>query len=213
MKQTVKVALLIFLVLAIDQMSKIYVKTHFNPGESVNIFGLDWARIYFVENEGMAFGITFGWSYGKLMLSLFRLVMVGGIFWYIRQLILTNAPANFIYCIALIAAGAIGNIIDSAFYGMIFDVSSDQTYQIAKLVSFGQGYAPFLYGKVVDMFYFPLTTIHFPDWLPYIGGSSYKFFSYIFNVADAAITIGVASILIFQRNFLRKGFSHSLSAS
>jgi len=206
MKQSYKVALLIFLVLLADQFSKIYIKTHFNYGDSVKMFGLDWARLNFVENEGMAFGIIFDWSYGKLMLSTFRVFMVVGIFWYVRHLIQTKAPVGFVYCVGLIAAGAVGNIIDSAFYGMIFDVSGDQTYELAKFVPFGEGYAPFLHGKVVDMFYFPLTTLHFPEWVPYLGGSQYRFFSYIFNVADAAITVGVFCILVFQRRFLQQGF-------
>jgi signal peptidase II len=201
------VGLLILFVLLLDQFSKIYIKTHFAYGETINIFGLDWARLYFVENEGMAFGITFDWEYGKLMLSLFRIGMVAGLFWYIHRLIAEKAPAGFVYCIGLITAGAIGNIIDSAFYGMIFNVSGEQSYDIAQFVPFGQGYAPFLHGKVVDMFYFPLFTAHFPEWMPGIGGTSYKFFSYIFNVADSAITIGISWILLFQRRFLRSGLA------
>ena len=204
MKQIHKVGLIIFLILLADQWLKIYIKTHFNYGESFFLLGQEWAQLHYVENEGMAFGITFDWTYGKLLLSVFRVVMIGGLFWYIRQLIAHRAPAAFLYCIALITAGAIGNMIDSAFYGMIFDVSGDQSYEIAKIVPFGQGYAPFLHGKVVDMFYFPLTTIHFPEWMPVIGGTDYRFFSYIFNVADAAITVGLLYILLFQRHFLKK---------
>lgn len=194
----------IFLILLADQWLKIYVKTHFSYGESVLMLGQEWAQLHYVENEGMAFGIKFDWTYGKLLLSVFRIVMIGGLFWYIRQLIAHRVPVAFVYCIALITAGAIGNMIDSAFYGMIFNVSGEQSYEVAQLVPFGQGYAPFLHGKVVDMFYFPLTTFDFPEWMPLIGGSTYRFFSYIFNIADAAITIGVLYILLFQRSFLRK---------
>lgn len=205
--------LLVLLVLLIDQTSKFYIKTHFQMNEQVNIFGLDWARLLFVENEGMAFGIKFnvdhgGFDYGKLLLSTFRILMVIGLIWYARVLLRAKVPMGFVYCIGLITAGALGNIIDSMFYAMIF---SGEYHEVARVMPFGQGYGlteglpmnGFLHGRVVDMFYFPITTINLPEWL---GGGSFLFFSPIFNVADAAITIGVLSILLFQRRFFHDGF-------
>lgn len=201
-------ALLVFLVLLIDQASKFYIKTHFEYNEDLTMFGQEWARLHFVENEGMAFGITFGWEWGKLLLSLFRILMVMGLIWYSRLLLQANAPTGFILSIGLITAGALGNIIDSTFYAMIF---SDSTHQIAQLVPWGTGYGTsydlpmggFMHGKVVDMLYFPIKYIEFPQWL---GGETWLFFSPIFNVADASITTGVLSILLFQRRFFRDGF-------
>ncbi len=200
MKRSLAVTLLIALVLLIDQAVKFYIKTHFEYNEDFQMFGQHWARLHFVENEGMAFGITFDWEYGKLLLSLFRILMVGGLVWYIRMLIQSKVPAGFVYSVGLITAGAIGNIIDSAFYGLIF---TESAYRggLAQLVSPGQGYGSFLHGKVVDMFYFPIKWIQFPEWLPLLGGKEFLFFSPIFNVADAAITCGVVCILVFQRRF------------
>lgn len=201
MKQGYKVSLLVLLVLLIDQAVKFYVKTHFEYNEDVQMMGAEWARLHFVENEGMAFGITFDWAYGKLLLSLFRILMVAGLVWYIRLLMQAKAPMGFIYSIGLITAGALGNIIDSAFYGMIF-TESPYHGGLAELTGFGQGYGTFLHGKVVDMLYFPIKYVVLPDWL---GGSDFLFFSPIFNVADASITIGVLCILLFQRQFFREG--------
>lgn len=205
--------LLVLLVLLIDQASKFYIKTNFQLNEQVNIFGLDWARLLFVENEGMAFGIKFnvdhgGFDYGKLLLSVFRILMVSGLIWYARVLLRAKVPMGFVYCVGLITAGALGNIIDSMFYALIF---SGEYHDVATLTPFGQGYGlaeglpmnGFLHGRVVDMFYFPITTINLPEWL---GGGSFLFFSPIFNVADAAITTGVLAILLFQRRFFRDGF-------
>ncbi len=194
-------SLLVLLVLLIDQAVKFYVKTHFEYNEDVQMMGADWARLHFVENEGMAFGITFDWSYGKLLLSLFRILMVAGLVWYIRLLMHAKAPMGFVYSIGLITAGALGNIIDSAFYGMIF-TESPYHGGLAELTAFGQGYGTFLHGKVVDMLYFPIKYVVLPDWL---GGSDFLFFSPIFNVADASITIGVLCILLFQRSFFHEG--------
>jgi len=204
MKRSHAVILLIALVLLFDQVSKIYIKTHFNYNEDIPLFGLDWARLHFVENEGMAFGITFGWEYGKLILSIFRILMVIGLIWYLRLLLRLAVPAGFLAAIGLITAGAIGNIIDSAFYGLIF-TESPYHGGLATLVAPGQGYGTFLHGKVVDMLYFPITWIHFPDWVPLFGGEDFLFFSPIFNIADAAITTGVMSILVFQRRFFSEG--------
>lgn len=220
LKQGYKVILLVLLVLLIDQASKFYIKTHFQMNEQVNIFGLDWARLLFVENEGMAFGIKFnvdhgGFDYGKLILSLFRILMVIGLIWYTRVLLRAKVPMGFVYCVGLITAGALGNIIDSTFYALIF---SGEYHDVARLTPFGQGYGltedlpmrGFLHGRVVDMFYFPITTISLPEWL---GGGSFLFFSPIFNVADAAITTGVLSILLFQRRFFRDGFTEEQKAT
>ncbi len=202
MKKGYLVALLVFVVLLIDQASKFYVKTHFEYNEDVLMFGQNWARLHFVENEGMAFGITFDWTYGKLVLSLFRILMVAGLILYIRALIVAKVPTGFIMSVGLITAGALGNIIDSAVYGMIF---SESPYHggMAALVPFGEGYGTFLHGKVVDMLYFPIKYFDMPEWL---GGGNWLFFSPIFNVADAAITSGVLSILLFQRRFFKDGF-------
>jgi signal peptidase II len=213
LKQGYKVALLIGLILLIDQASKFYVKTNFEINEQVRMFGLDWARLLFVENKGMAFGIEFNvehgdFDYGKLLLSLFRILMVAGLIWYMRLLLRAKAPMGFVCCIGLITAGALGNIIDSTFYALIF---SGDYHGVAQLTPFGQGYGfteelpmrGFLHGRVVDMFYFPITNVPLPEWL---GGSSFLFFSPIFNVADAAITTGVLSILFFQRRFFKDGF-------
>ncbi|MEO6037188.1 MAG: lipoprotein signal peptidase [Saprospiraceae bacterium] len=201
MKQGYKVSLLVLVVLLIDQAVKFYVKTHFEYNEDVQMMGADWARLHFVENEGMAFGIVFDWAYGKLILSLFRILMVFGLVWYIRLLMQAKAPVGFVYSIGLITAGALGNIIDSAFYGLIF-TESPYHGGLAELTAFGQGYGTFLHGKVVDMLYFPIKYIVLPDWL---GGSDFLFFSPIFNVADASITVGVLCILLFQRRFFREG--------
>ncbi len=208
MKKGYLAALLVLVVLIIDQASKFYIKTNFEYNEDVLMFGQEWARLHFVENEGMAFGITFGWEYGKLLLSLFRILMVVGLIWYTRLLLEAKAPTGFIMSIGLITAGALGNIIDSTFYAMIF---TDSTHHIAQLVPWGTGYGHtnempmggFMHGKVVDMLYFPIKYIEMPEWL---GGETWLFFSPIFNVADAAITSGVLSILLFQRRFFRDGF-------
>ncbi len=193
--------------LVLDQALKVYIKTTFCYNQDVPILGLSWARLHFVENEGMAFGITFGWEYGKLLLSVFRILMVGALIWYLRMLLAARAPMCFLYSVGLITAGAIGNILDSAFYGLIFTESPYHDCVPARFVWPGQGYGAFLHGKVVDMFYFPIVWMRMPEWLPYIGGEEWLFFSPIFNVADASITIGVLSILLFQRRFFREELS------
>jgi len=188
--------LIIFLVLLIDQTIKIYIKTHFLLGEEHVV--TKWFIIHFIENPGMAFGMQFSGDWGKLVLSLFRIVAVGFISWYMVKLVKTNAHTGLIICVALIVAGAAGNIIDSAFYGLIF---SESGYQMATLFPAGGGYAGFLHGKVVDMLYFPIFNGTFPQWLPIWGGERYLFFSPVFNIADSSITTGVISILVFQRSF------------
>lgn len=192
---------LVFLVLLIDQVFKVWIKTNMYLGQEFPVLG-DWFLIHFVENNGMAFGIEFAGEYGKIFLSLFRVVAVTGIGWYLFKLVKNEeVPMGFIACIALIFAGAIGNIIDSAFYGLIFNESYGQ---IAQFLPDEGGYATFLHGRVVDMLYFPLFSGRYPEWLPFWGGNDFLFFRPVFNIADSAITIGIFSILIFYRQLFSK---------
>lgn len=195
-----KSILIVFLVLLVDQLLKIWIKTNMMLGEEFSVIG-NWFLIHFVENNGMAYGVELGGSYGKIMLSLFRVVAVFAIGWYILKLVKKDVPMGFIACVSLVLAGAIGNILDSAFYGLIF---SDSYGQIAKLFPEGGGYASFLHGRVVDMFYFPLISGVFPDWVPFAGGSEFQFFRPVFNVADSAISVGIFSIIIFYRKQFNK---------
>ena len=201
MNKSVKVILLVLLVLVIDQVSKIYVKTNFSYGETVHL--ASWAKIHFVENPGMAFGMEFGGNYGKLALTLFRIVMVGFLIYYLRYLIKQGVGFSLLACFGLILAGALGNIIDSVFYGMIFTESSYHAGDPAQLVPWGEGYGKFLHGRVVDMLHFPLTEGYFPEWMPKWGGTHYQFFRPVFNIADSAITVGVALMLLFHRDFFK----------
>ena len=189
----------------LDQTLKFWVKLNMEYGGELSLFGLSWAKLHFVENKGMAFGLSLGGDYGKLALSLVRIIAIGFLVYFIKQFILKKAPLFLLVCFSLILAGAIGNILDSAFYGLIF---SNSSYHggVASLFPEGGGYAPFLYGKVVDMFYFPMFRGHFPGWFPIWGNEPFLFFRPVFNLADVAITIGVLSILLFQRNI----FSTSL---
>ncbi|MBI5914788.1 MAG: lipoprotein signal peptidase [Bacteroidetes bacterium] len=200
MKKSLKVALLIVAVLAIDQCLKIWIKTNMAYGEEIKMLGQPWALIHFVENEGMAFGITLGGDHGKLALSLFRIAAVGFLIYYLRLLLRSKVSFGLIASFALILAGAVGNIIDSAVYGLIF---SETPYHggVATLFPEGGGYAGFLHGKVVDMFYFPIFEGFYPEWVPVWGGEHFLFFRPVFNVADASITTGVLSLLIFFRSF------------
>lgn len=195
-----KPLLIIFLVLFIDQFIKIYVKTHFFLGEEIHVAG-DWFILHFTENNGMAYGIEFGGEFGKLFLSVFRILAVGGIGWYMWSLTKKNEDKFFIICIALIFAGALGNILDSAFYGLLF---SDSGYEVARFLPQEGGYATFLHGRVVDMFYFPVIEGHFPDWFPIWGGEDFIFFRPVFNFADAAISMGVFLIILNQKRFFGK---------
>jgi signal peptidase II len=190
-----KPLIIISLVLLIDQCVKFWVKTHMYLGQEYHISG-NWFIIHFTENNGMAFGMELlQGPAGKLFLSLFRIVAVLGIGFYLYTLVRKKANPKLIVSMALIFAGAMGNIIDSIFYGKIFSASE---YQVAKLFSPEGGYANWLHGKVVDMFYFPVIEGHFPKWIPVWGGEDFIFFRPVFNIADSSITIGVFLILIFQ---------------
>lgn len=191
-----KSLIVIVLVLLIDQISKFWIKTSMTIGESFPVLG-DWFQIYFIENNGMAFGWEFGAQFGKIALGIFRIIAVALFFYLIYYLNRKKVKFGPLFGISLITAGALGNIIDGMFYGMIF---SESTFsQVATLFPDGGGYAGFMQGKVVDMLYFPLFT--FPEWMPFFGGQI--FFSPIFNIADSAITIGFLYLLIFQWNFIK----------
>lgn len=194
MKELRKPLILILLILVIDQLIKIYVKTHFAIGDDVKVLGLDWFRIHFLENKGMAFGMSFGNTIGKFLLTLIRLVLSVAIFIYMNKLIKRGEKKIIIYSFALIFAGAVGNIIDCLFYGIIFNEST--VFAAATMFPAEGGYAPFLFGRVVDMFYFPLIDTTWPDWIPFVGGNNFRFFNAIFNFADASITIGVVLLLV-----------------
>jgi len=191
-------AFIIALVLIIDQVVKLWVKTHMYLGQEFHILG-DWFIIHFTENYGMAFGMEFGGEKGKLLLSLFRLFFVGGLIYYVYQLTRKKYDKLYVAVLSLIIAGAIGNLIDSAFYGMIFGGSE---YQLAEVFPAEGGYSSFLHGRVVDMLYFPVLEGTFPNWLPIWGGEEFIFFRPIFNVADSAISIGVFMWIIFQKRFM-----------
>ncbi|HEY5367849.1 MAG TPA: lipoprotein signal peptidase [Hanamia sp.] len=184
-----------------DQLLKIYIKTHFHEGESHQVLG-NWFQLYFIENEGMAYGWKFGGNLGKMALTLFRLAaVIYGVF-YIKKIVEKKYTTGFIICVALIFAGALGNLIDSMFYGLIFESSSMDTYQIAKIFP-KHGYAGFLHGNVVDMLYFPIIHTKLPSWIPMWGGTYFDFFSPIFNLADASISTGIIAILVFQKRFFK----------
>ena len=190
----------IFGVLLLDQILKVYIKTNIEYGQGFDILGLSWAKIHFIENKGMAFGLSFGGVTGKYILSVFRILMVGLLSYLLAGLIKNKESKWLIFSFSLIVAGAVGNIIDSVFYGLIF---SESSYHggVAELVAFGEGYAPFLQGKVVDMLYFPMVDTILPDWVPIWGGQRFEFFQPVFNLADSAISVGVVSMLLFHRSF------------
>ncbi len=187
--------LIIVVILLIDQIIKIWVKTNMTLHEAIVI--ADWWKIYFIENNGMAYGMEIG---SKLVLSLFRIVAVSVIAYYILLQVKLKKATGYIVCLSMVLAGAAGNIIDCLFYGQIFTASTD--FSIAEVVPFGEGYAPLLMGKVVDMFYFPLIETEWPLWMPWVGGEHFIFFSPVFNFADASISVGVALLLLFYRNEL-----------
>lgn len=189
-------------ILLIDQIIKIEVKTNMTLGEAKRV--TDWFYIEFIENNGMAYGMKF---INKPVLSLFRLFAIGFIGYYLAKIIKKNvAPLGYIVLIAMVLAGAAGNLIDCLFYGLIFDASTPFT--VSQFVPFGEGYSTFLHGKVVDMFYFPIIQTTWPEWVPYFGGSEYVFFSPVFNFADACISVGVVALLLFYRKQLEVLFSN-----
>lgn len=174
------------LLVVIDQVIKVLVKTNMSIGDSIHVFG-DWFQIYFIENEGMAFGMKFGGTVGKFLLSLFRIVLFGFLVWWINRLLRKNdTPFGVTVGLTVITAGAMGNIIDCLFYGVIWD------------------YAPFMFGRVVDMFYFPIIDTVFPDWLPMIGGHPFRFFAPVFNFADSCVTCGALYLLFFQFRYFSR---------
>lgn len=203
MKRGTILATVIVLILILDQTLKVYIKTNYSLGGGFNILGLDWAQIHFVENKGMAFGLSFGGVVGKYALSIFRIIMVGFLVVFLRSLMKSRESFGLQLSFALIIAGAIGNIIDSMFYGLMFSESCFHC-GIAEFMPEGGGYAGFLQGSVVDMFYFPMIDTRLPEWLPVFGGNRFAFFKPVFNLADSAISVGVAIILLFYRSFFLK---------
>lgn len=219
-KDVKKAIFIIIIILLIDQVSKIYIKTHFVLSEEIKVLGLDWFRIHFLENNGMAWGKEFGGKSGKLFLTLFRLVAIAGIGYWLYDAIRNNAHRFLITAIALIFAGAMGNIIDSVFYGILF---SDSYRQVATFLPAEGGYNSLFYGKVVDMLYFPMVdtmlpdwfpsiSFDFPQWLPLVGGDHFSlfenrnltFFDPVFNVADTAISTGVGLLIVFNKTIFPK---------
>jgi signal peptidase II len=194
-----KASLFIVLILIADQILKLWVKTHMVLGQEIHMFG-NWGLLHFIENNGMAFGMEMGGKTGKIILSLFRIVAISGIAWFLNSLIMKKSYTGLIFAVSAILAGAIGNIIDSAFYGMIFNESYSQP---AVILGPEGGYSSFLLGRVVDMFYFPVINTTWPDWSPFRPGESLVFFRPVFNIADSAITCGVLTIVIFQKKMFR----------
>jgi len=194
-----KSVLFILLILLIDQVLKIWIKTHMTIGQEYHIFG-NWGIIHFIENNGMAFGMEMGGKTGKFILSLFRIVAISGIGFFLASLIKKKAYPGLILAVSAIMAGAIGNMIDSAFYGMIF---SESFHQTAVMFPPEGGYSSFLHGRVVDMFYFPIINTHWPEWSPIRPDESFVFFRPVFNIADSAITCGVISIILFQKKMFQ----------
>lgn len=190
-------ALIVIAGIVIDQLIKVWVKTNMTLHESIRVF--DWFYISFIENSGMAYGMQIG---SKLVLSLFRVVAIGFLAYFLWLQVCKKARTGYIVCLSMILAGAIGNLIDCMFYGLVFNASSP--YYTSYFVDFGTGYAPFLMGKVVDMFYFPFIVTTWPEWVPYWGGQEFIFFSPVFNYADANISVGVVLLLLFYRKEFSK---------
>ena len=201
-----KLLILGALLVLVDQIIKVLVKTNMSFGDSFPVIG-HWFRILFIENEGMAFGMKFGGVFGKFLLSLFRIVLFGFLCWWISSLVRKSegslmrmkVPDGVLIGLTLITAGALGNIIDSLFYGLIFSASDPGT-----VASFGGHYAPFMFGKVVDMLYFPLIDTTWPSWMPFVGGHTLRFFEPVFNFADSCVTVGAIYLLLFQYKFFTR---------
>ena len=198
-------ASIIALVLIFDQVVKIWIKTSLPLGGEIRI--TDWFILHFTENNGMAFGLEFAGVAGKYFLTVFRIIAASAIMYYIVKLVKNDAPLGLIVCMALIFAGATGNIFDSMFYGLIFNESY---YQVADLFPKAGGYAPLLQGRVVDMLYFPLLKGQYPGWIPFLGGDDFLFFRPVFNIADSSITIGIFSLLLFNRKHLNNADGKSV---
>jgi signal peptidase II len=192
--------LIVFIVLFIDQALKFWIKTSMYLGQEFAVFG-NWFIIHFTENNGMAFGLEFAGEYGKLFLTLFRIAAVTGIGWYLIKISSSGENPKFALALAFIFAGALGNIIDSVFYGVLF---SSSEYQLAQFLPAEGGYETLLHGKVVDMFYFPIIRTVLPEWFPVWGGEPFEFFRPVFNVADASISIGVGIIILFQSSIFKE---------
>ena len=193
-KQARLVVLLVAALIVVDQVVKILVKTNMQIGEDIPLIG-EWCRLHFIENEGFAFGMSMGGATGKVVLTLVRLVASAVIAWLLVRMVKGGTRSSLVVSLALIFAGAVGNLVDSCFYGLIFNESY---YSVATLFPADGGYAPLLQGKVVDMFYFPLFEFDWPTWLPLVGGNHFEFFNAIFNVADSAITVGIVWLMIDQ---------------
>ena len=198
-KKQLVLAVFAILLLVIDQVTKILVKTNMHLGESIPVFG-EWFQILFIENEGMAFGMAFGGNIGKYLLTSFRIVLFGAMIYYIRTLLKReNTPMGVLLGLTAIMIGALGNIVDCVFYGLIFEPST--MGNVAELVPFGQGYGKVMLGKVVDMLYFPIINTTLPEWIPFGCGQEFIFFRPIFNIADSCITVGALYLLIFKWKF------------
>lgn len=195
MKKVLTTALLL---LVLDQLLKFWIKTNMFLGQEFRIF--DWFIIHFTENNGMAFGLEFGGDTGKIILSVFRIIVIVWGFTYINTLTKTSLPNGLLVALGLVFGGAIGNIIDGVFYGVLFN---DSYNQIAEFLPAVGGYSTFLMGKVVDMFYFPLINTHFPNWIPFFGGEHFIFFRPVFNIADAGISVGMFVLILFYRKHFR----------
>ncbi len=204
------VTFIILLIIIADQALKLWIKTHYQLNESHQVIGSGF-QLYFVENPGMAYGWKFGGNWGKMALTIFRMLAVIFGTWYLGKIIREKQHTGFIFCASLVYAGALGNLIDSSFYGLIFDKGMTVDPAIKDYVGYSglakfssKGYASFLHGNVVDMLYFPVIKGHYPSWVPVFGGDDFEFFRPIFNIADASITTGVLSILVFQKRFFKQ---------